>query len=94
MAGKRGDNRERDMQLPEHLRTKLMELYAQWDEVLAALRKQAAIDGVKINNKIAQARRAFDEMRSNILYGYPRVAQLELHFQEYDQMIKGIIQKG
>lgn len=82
MAGRTNDNRERDMQQPPHVRERLMKLYEQWDEVLAALRKQAAQDGICINNKIKEVRRAFDTARHQILYGH-QVERLENLFTEY-----------
>lgn len=82
MAGRSNDNRERDMLQPPHIREKLMKLYEQWDEVLAALRQQAGRDGQCISNKIKEARRAFDVARSQILYG-DKVSRLEDLFTEY-----------
>ena len=89
MAGRSNDLREHDMGRPPHIRERLMKLYEQWDEVLAALRKQAAQDGVCINNKIKEARRVFDTARHNILYG-DQIARLEDLFVEYTAEIRKI----
>lgn len=89
MAGRMNDTRERDMQQPPHIRERLMKLYEQWDEVLAALRKQAAQDGICINHKIKEARRVFDTARHNILYG-DQVSRLENLFAEYTAEVRNM----
>jgi len=94
MAGKAGDNRESDMRLPEHLRTKMTRLYADWDEVVAALRHKAITERTNITRKIADARKMFDELRMAILAGNAEVARLELYFREYVAEIRKSTQDG
>ena len=76
MGGRSNDYRELDMQRPPHIRERLMELYAQWDELLATLRQHAAKDRVCISNRIKQARCVFDDMRRKIISG-DDIARLE-----------------
>jgi len=87
-------NHEADLKRSEPLRSKLMKLYEQWDEVVAVLRRQATADGVNIWHKMVQARQEFDALRNVILYGDRRIAQLETYFTEYVAELRKSVKDG